>query len=142
MKSYRIRRPKEYDDLLNLLRDKDEGVFTTYKSALVFAAAVGFKEKKRVPFTESGEPIALLQFSENQDQPFIFCLALTEFNDVSYLREDKFFEVMQVFEEYAAGGLEILDGCLDKAHIKESIEKLLAGKNSPDLIGDLAAEWS
>ena len=141
MKSHRVRRPKAYDDLLNLLRDKDEGVFTTYKSALVFAAAVGFKEKKRVPFTESGEPIALNLFSESQDQPFIFCLALTEYDDASYLQEDKFFEVMQVFEEYAAGGLEILDGCLDKAHIKESIERLLASGNDQDLIGDLAAEW-
>lgn len=141
MKSYRVRRPKAYDELLNLLRDREQGVFSTYKSALVFAAAVGFKEKKRVPFTELGEPIALTLFSENQDQPFMFCLALTEFDDASYLREDKFLEAMQVFEEYAAGGLEILDGCLDKVHIKESIEKLLAETDGTNLISDIADEW-
>ncbi len=69
MKSYRVRRPKAYDELLNLLRDREQGVFSTYKSALVFAAAVGFKERKRVAFTDLGEPIALTLFSENQDQP-------------------------------------------------------------------------
>ena len=44
MKNYRVRRPKQYDSLLNNLKDKEEGVFSTLKSALVFAAAIGFKQ--------------------------------------------------------------------------------------------------
>ena len=141
MKAYRVRRPKEYDDLLNLLRDKEQGIFATLKSALVFAAAVGFREKLRVPFSETGEPIALSLFSEHQDQPFIFSLALTEYNDVSYLREEKFLEAMLVFEEYAAGGLSHLHGILDTAHIKESIEAYLAGGGNQGFFDDLAGEW-
>jgi dnd system-associated protein 4 len=140
MRAYRVRRPKEYDDLLNLLRDKEQGVFATFKSALVFAAAVGFKERLRVPFSETGEPIALSLFSEHQDQPFIFCLALTEYNDVSYLREENFLEAMLVFEEYAAGGLSHLHGILDTAHIKESIEAYLVGGENQGLISVLS-EW-
>lgn len=141
MKSYRVRRPKEYDELLNLLKDREHGVFSSYKSALVFAASVGFKEGKRVSFSESSEPIALSLFSENKDQPFMLCLALTEFDDVSYLREENFVEAMQVFEEYAAGGLEILDGSLDKTHLKESIESLMSEEGELNLIDDIANGW-
>ena len=141
MKSYRVRRPKKYDDLLNLLKDKDEGVFSTLKSALVFSAAVGFKIKRRVEFKESGEPIALNLFNENYDQPFIYAMALTEYNDVSYLQEDKFLDVFKVFEEYACGGLEYLDVELDKSHIKESIESLLSDNSGSNGIDDISALW-
>lgn len=141
MKAYRVRRPKEYDEFLNLLRDREQGVFATLKSALVFAAAVGFKEGLRAPFSDTGEPIALSLFSEHQDQPFMYCLALTEYNDVSYLREEKFLEAMLVFEEYAAGGLRHLQGILDISHMKESIESYLTAGGSTDLIDDLADDW-
>ncbi len=63
-RAYRVKRPKQYDDLLNLLRDKDDGVFDTLKSALVFAAAVGFKNKLRIPLDQTGESIAFSLFSE------------------------------------------------------------------------------
>ena len=141
MKGYRVRRPKKYDDLLNLLKDKEEGVFATLKSALVFSAAVGFKQKSKLEYSESGEPIAFTLFDEHQDQPFIYSLALTEFNDVSYLREEKFLEAIKVFEEYAAGGLKYMNGILDKSNIKESIEGLLAETGDVDIISDLAGEW-
>lgn len=141
MKSYRVRRPKQYDELLNLLKDKDNGVFLTLKSALVFSAAVGFKEGRKLEFSDTGEPIALNLFKEHQDQPFIYSLALTEFDDVSYLRGDKYLEVMKIFEEYAAGGLQYLDDILDKNNVKESIEGMLAETDEEDLVGDLAAEW-
>jgi len=141
MKAYRIRRPQKYDNLLNLLKDREHGVFSTFKSALIFAAAVGFKNKKRVSFSDTGEPIALSLFSEHQEQPFMLCLALTEFDDVAYLREEKFLEAMQVFEEYAAGGLEILDGSLDKAHFKESIESLLTDNGEFNLLDNIADVW-
>ena len=124
-----------------MLKDKEEGVFATLKSALVFAAAVGFKQKARLEFSEGGEPIAFTLFDEHQEQPFIYSLALTEFNDVSYLREEKFFEAIRVFEEYAAGGLQYLDDVLDKSNLKESIEGILAENGEADLIGDIAGEW-
>jgi len=141
MMAYRVRRPKEYDELLNLLKDKDDGVFATLKSALVFASAVGFKQKARLKYTSAGEAIALNLFSEHQDQPYIYCLALAEYDDVSYLQEENFLEVMRVFEEYAAGGLKYLDGVLDKSNIKESIEGMLADSDESNLLGDLAGEW-
>lgn len=138
MKGYRVRRPRPHDEFLNLLKDREQGVFSTLKSALVFAAAVGFKEKQRVSFTDSGEPIAFTLFNEHKDQPFIYSLALTEYGDSSYLRDDKFLEVIRVFEEYAAGGLDFLDGFLDKSCIKESIERYLNDDGASSLITDLS----
>lgn len=140
MKSYRVRRPKQHDELLNLMRDKELGIFSTLKSALVFSAAVGFKEAKRIPFSDQGEPIAFSLFNEHHDRPFVFCLALTEHNDVTYLREEKFLEAISVFEEYASGGLEILSGILDKAHMKESIEAYLMAEDF-GLIDDITKGW-
>ena len=39
----RIRRPKKFDEFLNELTNKDQGVFRTYKDALIFAACLGYK---------------------------------------------------------------------------------------------------
>lgn len=141
MNGYRVKRPKEYDELLNLLKDKDMGVFSTLKSALVFAAAIGFKKKLRLEFSESAEPIVFTLFNELTEKPFIYSLALTEFNDVRYLQEDGFEDMMKVFEEYAAGGLRYLDGILDKANIKESIEGILNERDDHDIITDIATDW-
>lgn len=141
IKGYRVRRPEQYDDLLNLLKDKEEGVFSTLKSALVFSAAVGFKQEKRLPFSKTGEPIAFNLFNEHQDQPFMYALALIEHDDVSYLQEDKFPEAMKTFEEYAAGGLQYLDDILDKSNLKESIEGLLSDTGESNLIDDIANDW-
>jgi dnd system-associated protein 4 len=141
MKAYRVKRPKQYDELLNLLRDKDTGVFDTLKSALVFAAAIGFKNKIRIPILESGESIAFNLFSETKDQPFVFALALSEYQDVNYLRDENFQETAKVFEEYAHGGLQFLDTALDKSNIKESMESILAEAENEDLVGGLGAIW-
>lgn len=140
-KGYRVRRPEQFDELLNLLKDKEDGVFSTLKSALVFSAAVGYKQNKRLPFSKTGEPISYNLFNEHQDQPFMYALALIEYDDVSYLQEDKFLEAMKTFEEYAAGGLQYLDGVLDKSNIKESIEGLLSETGETNLIDDITSEW-
>lgn len=141
MKNYRVRRPKQYDSLLNNLKDKDEGVFSTLKSALVFAAAIGFKQKTKLEFLETSEPIIFNLFNDFKDRPFIYAMALTEFDDVSYLREDKFLETIRLFEEYAAGGLQYLDGVLDKSNLKESIEVLLADNSDDNIVDSIVDDW-
>jgi dnd system-associated protein 4 len=130
MEKYRVKRPKEYVDLLQELRDSETGVFDSLKSALVFAAAVGFKNKIRIPVVSSAEQIPLNLFNENKDLPFIFALALSECKDANCLRDENFQDTVKVFEEYAHGGLSHLEGALDRSHMKESIERLLAETDS------------
>jgi len=125
MKDYRIKRPAKHDDLLNLLKDKENGVFGTLKSALVFAAVIGFKENQAEKFSEQGEPVALSIFNEETDVPIMYLIALSKTGDISHLREEKFEEVLRIFEEYAAGGLGYLDRVLDKTRLKHSIQEIL-----------------
>lgn len=141
IKAYRVKRPKQFDDLMKQLINKDEGVFDTLKGVLVFAAAIGFKYKQKMPITESGEPIAFSLFNDRREQPFVYALAISEFNDVAYLREENFLETIKVFEEYAAGGLRYLDEVIDTNNIKESIEGILSDAEDRDIITDLADEW-
>tara|TARA_B100000795_G_scaffold258618_1_gene232826 strand:- start:475 stop:891 length:417 start_codon:yes stop_codon:yes gene_type:complete len=126
MNNYRVKRPEIYDGLLNELKDPELGVFKTLATALLFAAAYGFKNKTRDVITKAGEPINFSIFDEQQHAvPFIYSLALTEYTDVSYLQEEKFEEMITVFEEYAAGGLRLLDGRLQRANLKVEIEQIM-----------------
>jgi dnd system-associated protein 4 len=142
MSSYRVKRPKKYNELLDLLRHKEEGVFDSLKSALIFAAGIGFKNGMKSSFVETGEPIAFSLFNTQREQPFVLAMGLHESDNIEYLRDENFLEVVKIFEEYACGGLEYLEGKLDQAHIKEEIEGMLAEACNDDFLGNIANEWS
>ncbi|RLQ20250.1 hypothetical protein DWB85_18585 [Seongchinamella sediminis] len=120
---------------------KDENIFDSLKSCLVFAAAVGAEQGIRCEFTESAEKIPLRIFNESQDLPFMLALALSITGDISYFRADKMDEVILIFEETAAAGLDYLEGSVDQSNPKESIERLVIGNNSGSMIDDLAKIW-
>lgn len=145
----RVRRPEEFKDILNLLSSENENqpqVFDTLKSALVFSAALGFKIKKRVPFENSSERIALHTFKEDTDIPFIYSLAVAEYDDISYLRAEKFEESLLIFEEYANGGLRYLSTYLaEDINIKSSVEGLmhdLTSNKEKDMVSDIFEDWN
>jgi dnd system-associated protein 4 len=92
--------------MLNDLRE--QGVFKTYKDALVFCACLGKKRDKRVEFSKSSEPVHLSIFSGDFDKMVINSLAVAEDGDAFLLSEEREDEKIKNFEEYACGGLEIL----------------------------------
>lgn len=141
MITYRVRRPKQYEELINLLIQGEGGVFDSYKSVLLFTAALGFKKEIRVPFTDTSERVMFSFFGKTFEQPFVYCMAITEFDDVKYLKEENYENAFKAFEEYAAGGLQYLDGVLDKSSIKESIERILSERDDNVSISDIASEW-
>ncbi|MGF1694788.1 DNA phosphorothioation-associated protein 4 [Vibrio lamellibrachiae] len=120
----RIRRPKEHDDLLELL--KKEKIFSSNKNALVFAASLGFKKQQRRSFDETSEPIMLRIFDDNTDIPFIYALALAETDDISMMTKAKFKEAVKIFEEYANGGLSYIKSVVDPETALVSIEAIIA----------------
>jgi len=134
-KDYRVRRPNQYDELLSVL--KDEGVFVSFKSILIFSATVGFRQQKRVEFSDSSEKIPLHIFSEDVDIPLINCIALAETGDVSILRRESFENALNIFEEYACGGLEYLDKVIDRANCKESIQRQIQDLEGDHLTDDI-----
>lgn len=113
----RIRVAKDKADLVKALTSSDgsTGPFQTFADVIVFAAALGAKHKKRVPLGEISKrepsPIPQEQFIVRGYDTIINLLAINETKDINILsfNESNNIEVRNcVFEEYANGGLEIL----------------------------------
>ncbi|OYD88592.1 DNA phosphorothioation-associated protein 4 [Nostoc sp. 'Peltigera membranacea cyanobiont' 213] len=117
MAANRIRVAKDKAELVkSLVASKDTtGPFQTYVEVMVFAAALGVKYKKCVPLGETTKrepsPIPQENFASLGYDLIIKLLGITETKDINILSsreeqdEDK---RTQIFEEYANGGLEIL----------------------------------
>ncbi len=113
----RIRVAKDKASLVQQLLDYQgtTGPFQTYADAIAFAAALGSKWQKRVPLgtisTSEPAPISLEIFISRGYDTTIKLLALAETGDpkiLSSFHPEKESERIQIFEEYANGGLEIL----------------------------------
>ncbi|MCU0535867.1 MAG: DNA phosphorothioation-associated protein 4 [Hydrococcus sp. Prado102] len=113
----RIRIAKDKAELVKALVDFNgaRGPFQTYADAIVFAASLGAKYQKKVPLgvisnTEPA-PISLEIFISRGYDPVINLLAIAQTQDTKILSthdsnaEEK---RIQIFEEYANGGLEKL----------------------------------
>ena len=113
----RIRVAKDKAELVKALTTADgaTGPFQTYADVIAFAAALGAKHKKRVPLGEISKrepsPIPQEQFIVRGHDMVINLLAVIETKDIKVLsiHEQKSNEKRNdIFEEYANGGLEIL----------------------------------
>ena len=113
----RIRVAKDKAELVKALTSADgaTGPFQTYGDVIVFAAGLGAKHNKRVPLREISKrepsPIPQEQFIVRGYDIIINLLAINETKDIKVLSllEEKSYEKRNyIFEEYANGGLEIL----------------------------------
>ncbi|OKH36817.1 dnd system-associated protein 4 [[Phormidium ambiguum] IAM M-71] len=117
MGANRVRVGKDKADLVKALTlgNDTTGPFQTYADAIAFAAALGAKRKKRVVLQEVSkkEPGAIAQeifISRGYDR-LIKLLAISETKDINIISpNDAEAEETRIaiFEEYANGGLEIL----------------------------------
>jgi dnd system-associated protein 4 len=117
MGANRIRIAKDKADLVQALvaSDSTTGPFQTYADAIAFAAALGAKRRKRSPLGEISkrEPgaIALEVFVSRGTDRAIQLLAIAETKDIKILSptdENSEEQRIRIFEEYANGGLEII----------------------------------
>ncbi|MBW4507926.1 MAG: DNA phosphorothioation-associated protein 4 [Scytonematopsis contorta HA4267-MV1] len=115
--SGRIRVAKDKAELVKALTsgDSSTGPFGTFADAIVFAAALGAKHNKRVALGEISKrepsPIKLEYFASMGHSVLIKLLGVTETEDIKVLSmHDEKYEIQcnEIFEEYANGGLEIL----------------------------------
>ncbi|PLZ99954.1 DNA phosphorothioation-associated protein 4 [Fischerella thermalis CCMEE 5268] len=113
----RIRVAKDKAELVKALTSADGGTgpFQTFADVIVFAAALGAKHKKRVPLGEISKrepaPIGQEHFLSKGYDLVIKLLAIVEVKEISLLSpNDEKYEnqCLRIFEEYANGGLEIL----------------------------------
>ncbi|WP_421377990.1 DNA phosphorothioation-associated protein 4 [Bacillus salacetis] len=123
----RIRRPKNQEHIYKELTDTDEfGIFQSYKDLFMMAGIVGFVEKKRKSFEGSLEGINWNIFNLDTDEAIINAVALNETGDQSIINTidgDSFDRKITIFEEYAAGGAEVLYSKL-KDHPRNAVDIL------------------
>jgi dnd system-associated protein 4 len=113
----RVRVAKDKAELVKSLTSSDDatGPFQTYADVIVFAAALGAKHSRRIPLGEVSKrepsPIGQEVFVSRGYDLVIKLLAITATQDLkilSYHEEKSENERLRIFEEYANGGLEIL----------------------------------
>ena len=113
----KIRVAKDKATLVQALVNINEKTspFQTYVEVMVFAASLGAKRKKKVPLGEISKrepgPIEQEYFVTKGYDTLIKLLAIAEIKNVDILslnNEEYDDKRTQIFEEYANGGLEIL----------------------------------
>jgi dnd system-associated protein 4 len=138
----RVRRPQEFDTLLGELTKGKEAIFETYKHALVFAACLGFQRQKKLPFEKSSEPIHLTVFSGEFDQAIMNAIAISETGDPFVMGNARVDEKIKIFEDYACGGLEILNNLLEsgpQSRLETLLELTMTEEKSGDLLDSLTS---
>ena len=110
-----VKRSKTFDQMVETLSKSNQGgskLFTTIRELMCFAAMLGFAEGKRVPLSNNfgTEDISYQQFEFNNSNDFIYLIAVAEAGNTDVLKSDSDFDLVEVFEEYANGGLEIISG--------------------------------
>lgn len=104
--TFGVRRPADKEELLQRLVDRESGAFPTMRDALVFAAALGWNLKSRIPFQESAGTIeyaTLINRFGTED--LINVLAYAEAHDPNILGDQYLRDRILIFEEFANGGL-------------------------------------
>tara|TARA_R110002072_G_scaffold271796_1_gene431796 strand:- start:10 stop:468 length:459 start_codon:yes stop_codon:yes gene_type:complete len=109
-----VHRSVEYEDTLQKLGGTGAVMFTTLREALTFCAVLGYKERRRKPLDAKTEDIAGAQYHLNDAVDMVFALALADAKKSDILRPDRERECVQIYEEYANGGLEIVQSWIER----------------------------
>ncbi len=113
----RARRPQDHAVLIETLQS--EAGFPYYRDVLLFAAAVGYSQNRRVPFTgTSGEAIRYdtLTAPTYSEALLNMIAANAVSDDPEVLDAARLEERVRVFEEYANGGLEYIQEQINIRH--------------------------
>jgi dnd system-associated protein 4 len=129
MAVYRIRLAKDKGELVKRLveSDEDNAPFETYADVVMFAATLGYERHQAVPLDDviakEPAPIAWDVFRSRGYDRTIRLLAIATTEEVSVLSlssEEAIARQIQILEEYANGGLQILQeelrGIIDITH--------------------------
>ena len=85
-------------------------LFPTIRELLCFAALLGYSEERRLPLDkEKGvEDVSYQQFERGDAEDLIYLIALAETKDPEVLKDGNEDKCATIFEEYANGGLQII----------------------------------
>lgn len=111
-----VRRSKTYENTLQALGGKDAVLFPTLREALSFCAVLGYKERRKQALDAHAgiEDIAGAQYQTNEAVDVVFALALADAKNSDILRPEREKECVQIYEEYANGGLDLVQGWIER----------------------------
>ena len=111
-----VKRSKLFEVTLQKLGGKESTMFPTLREALTFCAVLGYKERRRLPLDPNAgsEDIAGAQYQTNEAVDIVFALALADAKTSDVLRPDHERDCVLTYEEYANGGLELVQGWIDR----------------------------
>jgi len=127
-----VKRSKLFEQTLQKLGGKDATMFPTLREALTFCAILGYKERRRVPLDSNAgtEDIAGAQYQINEAVDMVFALALADSKNSDVLRPDRERDCIQIYEEYANGGLELVQSWIDRFADLDVEDAVWKGLNS------------
>jgi dnd system-associated protein 4 len=112
-----------------LVKEKTSNVFDTDAQLLVFAATLGYREGKRLPLKNQHPITTYENFVKWNYEGVIDLLALVSTKDPAIFKEKRRAEKIEIFEQYANGGLEYLQNWIDARPLTddpcECIEEIL-----------------
>ena len=101
-------------------------VFTTMAEAINFAALIGYRAKRKCEVEDArSDPINSRTFESNQLQGYIYLIAVAETGDIKILEDENFEQCVQLYEEYAFGGLREIEDWV-KTSGKPLFERILS----------------
>lgn len=111
-----VKRSREFESTLQMLGGKESTLFPTLREALTFCAVLGFKERRKKPLNSSmgTEDIAGAQYQLNEAVDILFALALADSGSTDVLRPEREAECVKIYEEFANGGLELVQSWIDR----------------------------
>lgn len=111
-----VKRSRKYEGALQLLGGKDSTMFPTLREALSFCAVLGYRERRRLPLDPSAgtEDIAGAQYQLNEAVDIVFALALAQEKSSDILRPEREKECIEIYEQFANGGLDLISGWIDQ----------------------------
>lgn len=115
----RIRRPAAHKGLLEQLCGDAGNPFNHYYEALLYSAALGYARGAREPFEQADESIRWDTFlSIEGAAELVDMLAGTTIDDKTILAEEGAEQRIAIFEEYANGGLDVVQRAIDASPAK------------------------
>lgn len=116
---------------ISKLDGADRSLFPSIRELLCFAAMLGYSEKRKLPLdrSEGVEDVSYQQFERGDAEDLIYLLALADSRDPEILRDGEENRCAEIFEEYANGGLTILQDIMLKSGGEHPDKEIMAYLN-------------
>lgn len=143
--------PEEFAEVVDLLNGRDKqgrtvsnSLYSFNTGAVVLAAALGVREKRKREVGSRRKEISTATFASHDLESYIFLIPLLGDQSIGmdFLRPENEEQVIREFERYAAGGLEILSGEMDASAGKSAdilIQALMLPRSTNDAASAMPA---